>query len=120
PEIFCTAKEQLDQLGEQYFSGAPALVIEVISAGTRSHDLKMKATNYREYGVEEYWAIDAERKTLYRHLLPDRPHAPYLVSEYSGGRLASKAIAGFWLEVDWLWQDPLPAELECLQQILSA
>jgi len=119
PDIFFIAKGQLDRLGDQYFSGAPALVIEVISTGSRNHDLKTKAAHYREHGVKEYWAIDAEQRTLYRHLLPDRPHDPYRVSKHTEGRLESRAIAGFWIEVGWFWQEPLPAELECLQQILG-
>lgn len=118
PDIFFIANEQLDQLGEEYFSGAPALVIEVISAGSRNYDLKTKAANYCEHGVKEYLAIDPDEKTLHRHLLSG-PHNPYLVTKHTEGRLESQAISGFWIEVAWLWQEPLPAELECLQQILS-
>lgn len=120
PDIFFIAHEQLDQLGDEYFSGAPALVIEVISRGSRNYDLKTKAANYREHSVKEYWAIDPDEKVIYRHLLPDHSHDPYLVSRHIVGRLESKVLSGFWLEVGWLWQEPLPAELTCLQQILGA
>jgi Uma2 family endonuclease len=119
PDIFFIANKQLDQLGDQYFSGAPALVIEVMSVGSRNYDLKTKAANYREHGVQEYWAVDPDEKVLYRHLLSDAPQAPYLVTRHTGGRLESGVLSGFWIEVSWLWQEPLPAELECLQQILG-
>ena len=35
------------------------------------------------------------------------------------GRLESLAIPGFWIDVAWLWQDPLPDALHCLEQILA-
>lgn len=119
PDIFFITNEHLDQLEDEYFSGAPAFVIEVISQGSRNYDLKIKAANYREHGVKEYWAVDPESKVLHRHFLSDPPHDSYLVTRYTEGRLESKTVTGFWIEVGWLWQEPLPVEFECLQQILG-
>jgi hypothetical protein len=33
--------------------------------------------------------------------------------------LTTAALPGFWLEVAWLWQEPLPSVLGCLHQILA-
>lgn len=41
-------------------------------------------------------------------------------TKHTEGRLESHAISGLWIKVGWLWQEPLPAELECLQQILGS
>jgi Uma2 family endonuclease len=120
PDIFFVPLDKLSAMEEEYFAGAPALIVEVISRGTRTHDLKTKASAYQEHGVREYWAVDPERQTLTRHLLPPQGPRAYRVSEHSQSRLESEAIRGFWLNVSWLWQDPLPEELRCLQQILSA
>ena len=38
--------------------GAPDLVIEVLSPGTRRRDSRDKRRWYRQYGVREYWIID--------------------------------------------------------------
>jgi Uma2 family endonuclease len=38
--------------------GAPDLVIEVESSGTRRRDRTLKLRWYRKYGVREYWLID--------------------------------------------------------------
>jgi hypothetical protein len=57
---------------------------------------------------------------LTRHLLPPDPQAPYRASEHTGGRLESQTVPSFWVDVSWLWQDPLPDELHCLEQILAA
>lgn len=118
PDIFFISKDQLEQLKGEYFLGAPALIIEVLSSVSRNHDLKTKAVNYRRYGVPEYWAIDPEYSILYQHTLPKALRGPYSIKTYKEGKLASKIIAGFWIEVSWLWQEPLPRELSCLEEIL--
>lgn len=118
PDIFVVAATQQGQVGEQYFSGAPALAVEVLSPSTRRRDLRTKAASYRVHNVPEYWAVDPERRTLYQHRLPEGQAEPYLIVPYTAGRLDSQSIAGFWLDVDWLWQEPLPRHLECLEQIL--
>jgi Uma2 family endonuclease len=119
PDIFVVPTDQFTNIGEEFFAGIPALIVEVISEGTRTHDLKTKALAYRQRGVPEYWAVDLDRKTVFRHLLPADPRDPYPVTEHGRGRLESTAIPGFWIEVAWLWQDPLPDALLCLDQILS-
>jgi hypothetical protein len=37
----------------------------------------------------------------------------------SAGRLTTAALPGFWIEVAWLWQEPLPSLFSCLRQILA-
>ncbi len=118
PDIFVVPAEHLRRFHRQYFAGAPALVVEVIAPSTRTYDLRTKAGNYRAHRVPEYWAVDPERQTLHQHLLPEDPSAPYLVTTHTDGRLDSQAVAGFWIDVGWLCQEPLPAELGCLEQIL--
>lgn len=119
PDIFFIPRERLGALGEEYVAGAPGLIVEVVSQGTRVYDVKTKASAYREHGVPEYWVVDPERRVVIRHLLPADPQAPYQVSEHAQGRLDCRAVPGFWIDVSWLWQDPLPDELHCLAQILS-
>jgi hypothetical protein len=63
--------------------------------------------------------VDPERRVVVRHLLPALPEVPYTVSGLGQGRLESQAVPGFWIDVSWLWQDPLPDELRCLEQLLS-
>ena len=41
--------------------GAPDLVVEVISPGSRKKDLGIKVTKYMNAGVREYWVLDYER-----------------------------------------------------------
>jgi len=118
PDIFVVATAQQGQVSEQYFAGAPALAVEVISPSTRRRDLRTKASSYRTHNVPEYWAVDPERRILYQHRLPEAPAEPYLIVPYTAERLDSQSIAGFWLKVDWLWQEPLPKHLECVERVL--
>ena len=54
----------LDKLNEEGCNGAPELVVEVTSPGTRSRDCLLKLMKYKSAGVKEYWLIDPERDIL--------------------------------------------------------
>lgn len=119
PDLFFVPQKQQALLKEQYFAGAPEMVVEVVSPGGRQYDLKEKAANYEKHGVREYWVIDPVNSTLYRHAKPSSGEAPYLVQEWKAGRVASSVVQGFWIDAAWLWQDPLPEERTLLEQILG-
>ncbi len=119
PDIFMVLSEHLHQLETQYFSGAPDLVVEVVSPGGRNYDLKTKASNYRAHGVREYWVIDADEQVLYQHTPPPAQTPPYVVKEYPTGHIESLVLPGFWIDVSWLWATPLPAEKPLLDQLLQ-
>ncbi|MGC8916244.1 MAG: Uma2 family endonuclease [Thermoanaerobaculum sp.] len=117
PDIFVIPAGQLDRLEPHCFSGTPSLVVEIASPATRQHDMKTKAVAYRKHGVPEYWVVDPGIKTLFQHLPAADPHAPYNVTPYTQGPVGAEAIPGFWIEAHWLWEDPLPEELSCLEHI---
>jgi hypothetical protein len=43
----------------------------------------------------------------------------YATQVLSSGRLESKVLSGFWIEVSWLWQEELPSTLVCLREIMQ-
>jgi Uma2 family endonuclease len=43
---------------------APTLLIESVSIGHEKHDRSLKRRWYAEFGVKNYWILDAFRKTL--------------------------------------------------------
>jgi hypothetical protein len=43
----------------------------------------------------------------------------YRREQRTEGRLDSTALPGYWLDVAWLWADPLPNPRRCLERILA-
>ena len=50
--------------GGQHVKGAPDLVIEIGSPGTRQRDETIKRRRYEQFGVAEYWVVDPEIDVL--------------------------------------------------------
>ncbi len=119
PDIFVVRREHLSQLEAQFFSGGPDLVVEVMSPGGRSYDLKTKATNYRQYGVREYWLIDPATTPFYQHTCPTDDSAPYDIRTYATARVDSMTMPGFWVDASWFWERPLPQETRLLDRLLG-
>ena len=58
PDLMFVATDQLDILTEPNIQGAPALVVEILSPGTRRRDLGIKRALFDRGGVREYWVVD--------------------------------------------------------------
>jgi Uma2 family endonuclease len=63
PDIIFISKERAGIIGELNLQGAPDIVIEILSPGTRSKDLEVKRKIYAAFGVPEYWIVDPEAAT---------------------------------------------------------
>ena len=61
PDLLFVAADQADILTEQNVQGAPALVIEILSRGTRKKDEQIKRQLFERTAVREYWIVDPER-----------------------------------------------------------
>lgn len=115
PDILFVSNERLAGVREQY-AGAADFVIEVVSAGSRRRDLKEKAEEYEAAGVAEYWAVDPAAREVVVHGLEERR---FSVRKVTRGRLESTAVPGFRIEVNWLWQRPLPSDFDCLRELTA-
>jgi len=88
------------KLTEQGCTGAPDLVVEVLSPGNSSREKKDKFELYEENGVLEYWLISPMEETI---LVYDRhEEGKYLGRQpvVAGMTVSSKAIPGFSITVD--------------------
>jgi len=58
-----------DKLTEQGVTGAPDLVIEIVSPDSGFHDRGRKFDLYRDSGVQEYWIVDPDERVIevYQH-----------------------------------------------------
>jgi len=64
--VFVRNERWAEVVSEGRFVSAPDLVIEVLSPGTedRRRDLSVKRQLYAKYGVQEYWVIDPENRSV--------------------------------------------------------
>jgi len=60
PDLLFVAADQLDILTKANVQGPPALVVEILSRGTRKKDEQIKRRLFERGGVREYWLIDPE------------------------------------------------------------
>lgn len=92
------------------------LVIEILSPSTRDHDMGPKLSVYKASGIPEIWLFDERDRTV---IGERRVGDGYRREQRTEGRLDSTALPGFWLDVAWLWADPLPNPRRCLERILA-
>lgn len=64
PDILFISKEKATLIGERMIEGPPDLVAEVLSPSSAYHDLRTKFRAYEQAGVQEYWIVDPERKSV--------------------------------------------------------
>jgi Uma2 family endonuclease len=114
--FFLTTDRVPDPLPSDQLEVIPNLVFEVLSPSTRDIDLDVKRPAFRQAGVEELWFIDLDAEQV---LVDRKLKRRYRETALTTGRLESSAVAGFWLDVEWLWAEPLPNVMDCLREILT-
>jgi Uma2 family endonuclease len=60
PDLLYVSNARQDVLTAQHVRGAPDLVVEIGSPGTRERDETIKRRLYEQSGVAEYWVVDPE------------------------------------------------------------
>lgn len=64
PDIVFIATKNKHLLKDKGLFGAPDLVIEILSPGTKKYDLGPKKDVYEKNDVKEYWAVDPVSKEV--------------------------------------------------------
>jgi len=106
PDLVFVAGDQGDILTDRNVQGTPALVIEILSRGTRKRDEQMKRRLFERTGVREYWLVDPELdlvKVFRREKDGSFPRVAEL-SGQSGGVLTTPLVAGFALALEELFR----------------
>ena len=60
PDLLFVSNERLEILAETRLTGAPDLVVEILSPSTRRTDEIRKRQLYGRFDVREYWIVDPE------------------------------------------------------------
>lgn len=64
PDLLFLSAERRHLRTDQNLQGAPDLVVEILSPGTRRVDERVKRQLYERTGVQEYWIVDPEEETV--------------------------------------------------------
>lgn len=60
PDVFFISNERKEIIHQDAIYGAPDLVIEVLSPGSKKYDKGKKKDVYLQSGVKEYWIVDPD------------------------------------------------------------
>jgi len=117
PDILFVSVKHKARIRRGGIAGSPDAAWEIVSPDSVERDYEKKWEQYERFKIPEYWIVDElEKKVTLLRLDRQgkyRPIAP------RNGVLRSRVLKGFWLDLNWLWQDPLLDELEILEQLLA-
>lgn len=97
PDIIFIGRERLDRITAKNVSGAPDLVVEILSPSTSQTDRLVKAQIYARYGVSYYWLLDPDQQELEEYVSKDGTFT--LLSRHQGKAVFPPAIFPGW-EID--------------------
>jgi Uma2 family endonuclease len=104
--LYMSTARALDVLTPQHVRGAPELVIEISSPGTRGRDETIKRTLYERAGVLEYWIVDPEIDVtrIYRRT-GERFGRPIELSREAGDVLETALLPGLEIPLVRVFQE---------------
>lgn len=113
PDLIVVGDRQ--QFRDTHIAGPPALVVEILSAGTYSHDYVRKLELYAAAGVKEYWLINPYPH-VFQVLVLDQGHYR-MHADHRGrvGAVTSPAFPGLEVSLSRLFDFPVPPEEQSLE-----
>jgi Uma2 family endonuclease len=114
PDIMFVSSAREEAITPMYVDNHADLVVEVVGKDSRTRDRRDKFFEYAQTGVREYWMPDCDRKTAEFYRLVEGAYEAMEVDE--DGVFRSEVLPGFWMRVEWLWQDPKPRVIDVLRE----
>lgn len=104
PDVLFIRADQRPKTDVQIFTGAPDLVVEVLSPSSLRRDQHIKFGAYERAGVREYWIADPKTRSVTIYTLPEDGQEYLLVGQFTAGEmLHSHVLAGLKVAVDGLF-----------------
>ncbi|MBI2150062.1 MAG: Uma2 family endonuclease [Acidobacteria bacterium] len=101
PDIAVILPDRLHLLVGPKLSGAPNIVIEVVSPGSVETDYVKKRGLYHRAGVQEYWIVDSDKRTVEVWRFAGNKANSELYQ--SGGIIQTTLVPGLAVQVSGLW-----------------
>jgi Uma2 family endonuclease len=117
PDIVFVSNNRLETVHCGEIEGPGDLAIEIVSPDSVERDYVMKRAKCEKAGFREYWIIDEELEEATLLRLDSR--GKYREVKPRKGVLHSQVLPGFWLRIDWLWQETRPRKTDALAEILA-
>jgi Uma2 family endonuclease len=117
PDLLFLKSEHLDRMHTTFLDGPADLVVEIVSQESVGRDRGEKFNEYADGGVPEYWLIDPQRQRADFYQLQEGEYISLLSGKQ--GKYVSAQMSGFWLQVEWLWQDQLPLPIQVWAEIVG-
>lgn len=104
PDLIFIAQARRPQLIKEHITGAPDLVIEILSPATSARDLNQKRKLYARYEVKEYWIVDPDDETIEIQRLHGNVFSTLAIYE-KGQSLTSPTFEGLTVDVGQVFTD---------------
>ena len=104
PDLLVVLGDQRDILTDKHIQGAPALVIEILSPGTRKRDQTLKRQLFDREGVREYWMVDPDRIRVIVHRRAADGSFPLVATLEAGETLTTTLLPDWGLPLDKLFR----------------
>ncbi|MEX2416649.1 MAG: Uma2 family endonuclease [Paenibacillaceae bacterium] len=88
PDIMMIHRSRQHIVTNRGIEGPPDLVVEILSLSSRKRDKVIKMRTYAKFGVQEYWIVDADTRTLeqFQHVEGERYE---LINLFEGNELVT-------------------------------
>jgi Uma2 family endonuclease len=80
PDLLFVRKDRIGIVNDHKAEAAPDLVIEVLSPATALRDRGLKRERYAQFGVPEYWIVDADARKIEIYRLKENSRRPIEVA----------------------------------------
>jgi len=117
PDLVFITEENLGRIKGTYVDGPADLAVEIVSAESRQRDRVDKLTEYEQGGVREYWILDPLEQRADFYVLSENGRYENRQPGINGIYCSTVITTGFWCNVSWLWQEPLPTTLSVLHEL---
>lgn len=91
PDLLVVLERNRPYLRHDGVSGAPDLVIEIVSPASMRIDRVRKAAIYATFGVPEYWIVDPDARTILAQSLENGQYQPLTSDD---GLVHSRVVTG--------------------------